>query len=508
MARSTHLRRSPFAVALGLYGLAALALLLPALLNGFPLVMGDTWRYVREADGNYSWASSHFYSYVLRLLSGTSLWLVVALQAGAALYVVSTFFRRVLGAPHPHAAAATALVALTGSLAFFASLVMTDVVLGLGLVAAATLILAERPRPSDLPLLLVVAFATAAHPVALALFSLLTLAALAGIVVARVRHRGWARLAPVALLATGVAAGAVALTISNAIVWGKPTPNPHSSVATFAYLYYHGDLEPQLTECERWDVCALPRTAPRQPDRPTLFPFATRDVSEFNWFLFDDDTSVLWRELGGPTEFAGTARAIVVDHVTHDPAGYAARVSSSAWDQLFDVRGLDHLEWMTRFLGERHSALLATLNADDPPRFESGRQFRKTLDLGWASDVAAAFALLGAVAAAGATAFGAARLAARRPPLPAALSTSVAASALLLALYVAHAFVVGTSAYPTPRYGGRVSWLLVLALWALAYGALALRRSRVHEDDVAEPPHGDAHVANAGGRANGAREAR
>ena len=97
-------------------------------------------------------------------------------------------------------------------------------------------------------------------------------------------------------------------------------------------------------------------------------------------------------------------------------------------------------------------------------------------------------------------------------------STAIRASLLLLACYVAHAFVVGTSTYPTPRYGGRVAWLLVLALWALAYGAVAaygptrgreaLLGPRVHEDDVAQPSDGETEVADLGGASRGPRESR
>ena len=511
-------RRLRIAAAVALYALASAALLLPALLNGFPLVMGDTWRYVREADGLYSWASSQFYGYLLRLFAGSSLWLVAALQAAAALYVVAAFFRRVLHATHVHAAVAVALVALTSSLGFFTSLVMTDLLVGLGLVAAATLLLTSRWRWSDLPLLVVVAFATAAHPVAFVLFVVLGVASVAAVAVARARTGRWTRLPRAGLFAGSVAAGAVALTISNAIVWDKATPNPHSSVATFAYLYFHGDLHRQLEECERWDVCALPRTAPRWPDRPQLFDFASRDLSEFNWFLFDGDTSILWKEFGGPTAFAGTARAIVLDYGRTDPVGYARRIASSGSEQLFEIRALDHLEWMTQYLSERHTALLATHNEGDPARFERSRQFRQTLDLAWTSDVTRAFALLGAVAAAGAGLVLFRRAVVRRPLRREGFSTAIRASLLLLACYVAHAFVVGTSTYPTPRYGGRVAWLLVLALWALAYGAVAaygptrreeaLLGPRVHEDDVAQPSDGEADVADLGGASSGPRKSR
>ncbi|MBD0317444.1 MAG: hypothetical protein ICV71_02895 [Thermoleophilia bacterium] len=496
-----------------MYLLAAAALLFPALVNGFPLVMGDTWRYLREASGQYSWASSHFYGYLLRLFAGSSLWLAVVLQAVAALYVVSAFFRRVLRATHVEAGLAVALLALTSSLSLFASLVMTDLLLGLGLVAVLTLLLGRASRSGDLVLFLVVAFATAAHPVGVLLYTLAALAALLAVAVARAKGRSWAGLPRVGLVAGAVATGLAALTISNAVVWGKPTPSPHTSVVTFAYLYTHGDLRRQLEECERWHVCALPKTPPRR-DRRRLFDFGSEGLDEFNRFLFDPYESALWRAYGGPTAFAGRARAIVFDHVRHDPGSYARRVASSAWEQLFQVRALDHLEWMTRYLGKRHALLVETHNPHDRHAFERGRQFRKTLDLAWASDVADALALVGALAVAVAGGLSLGRRLARRRPLPAPLDRALLASLLLLAVYAAHAVVVATSAYPTPRYGGRVAWLLVLALWALAYAGLRALRPRrlrgagVDEDDVAEPADRDANVSHLGGPERGSREHR
>ncbi len=479
--------------------------------------MGDTWRYVREADGHYSWASSQFYSYLLRLFAGSSLWLVALLQAAAALYVVAAFFRRVLGATHVHAGAAVALLALTSSLSLFASLVMTDLVLSLGLVAALTVLLSTPSRAGDLVLALLVAVATAAHPVAVLLLTLVVLAALVVVALTRARTGSWRGLPRVGLLAAAVAAGLVALTVSSAIVWGKPTPNPHSAVVTFAYLYVHGDLRHELEECERWDACALPRTPPRVDRRP-LFDFGGEGLSEFNRFLFDDDSSVLWTRLGGPTAFAGRARSIVLEHVRRQPASYARRVASSAWEQLFQVRALSHLEWMTRYLGKRHSALLSTHNRHDPPWFEAGRQFQKTLDLDWASDVAGAFALVGAIATSAAGAVFLVRSLVRRGRFPAPLDAALPAALLLLACYVGHAVVVATSAYPTPRYGGRVAWLLVLALWALAYAAFSayvpravawrLHRTRVNEDDVAEPADRHADVPDRGSAAHRSGERR
>ena len=155
------------------YAGAALALLAPALFNGFPLLMKDSWRFLHEATGDYHWITSQFYGHFLRIFLGSSLWLVVTFQALLALYVLDAFFRRVCGASGIQAALAITALALTSTLALFVGAVMTDILLGLGVIAMAVLVLGERSRFTDATMAAVVAFAAVAHPAALILLALL-----------------------------------------------------------------------------------------------------------------------------------------------------------------------------------------------------------------------------------------------------------------------------------------------------------------------------------------------
>lgn len=462
----------------GLYALATASLLYPAIANRFPLVMGDTWRYLAEADGSYSWVSSQFYGYFLRLFDGSSLWIVVLLQALLVLFVVDAFFRRVCGTTPIQSAILVIAAALTTPVGLFASLVMTDFLFGVGLVAATVLIIGRQSAPGDIALALIVAFTAAAHPAALPLL-LVTLVGLVvgGLVAFRSQLRR--AIGRVGLLAGAMVLALVALGINNAVVWGSASPNPHSSIVAFAYLLSHGDLEDELEGCTEWAVC----TVEERPDA---------GIVAFNRFLFSQD-SMLWIELGG-TSFAPEATDIVLTHVLSDPTSYARRVMSSAITQLFLVRADEHVEWMQARLGEGHSRLLSEYSRSDVRRFEAGEQFAKRLDLRAESDLGVATGWLGAAAAIGGG-FGWALSRARGRRWPPTLRRGPPGTLLLLGLYVLHSVVVGTSTYPAPRYGGRVLWLLGLAFWGwVGMGVQVLARS--HQDGATSEEHrGVAEVA-------------
>lgn len=455
----------------GLYAFAIASLLYPAIANRFPLVMGDTWRYLAEADGSYSWVSSQYFGYFLRLFDGTSLWIVVLVQALLVLFVIDAFLRRVCDATPIQSAILVMATALTTPVGLFASLVMTDFLFGVGLVAATVLIVGRRSRPGDIALALIVAFSAAAHPAAFPLLAVVLVGLVVGGLAAfrsRLR-RGIGRLG---LLAGAMVVALAALGVNNAILWGSASPNPHSSIVAFAYLLSHGDLEDELAGCATWVVCTV-------EERPAP------GIVGFNRFLFSQE-SVLWTDLGG-TAFAPEATEIVVTHVMSDPFSYARRVMSSAITQLFLVRADDHVEWMEARLGERHSRLLAEYSRSDVGRFESGEQFRKRLDLGAESDLGVATGWLGAAAAIGGAfvwALGRARGRRWTPPL----RSGPPGALLLVGLYILHSIVVGTSTYPAPRYGGRVLWLLGLAFWGwLGMGVQVLARS--HRGGSAQEEH-------------------
>ncbi|MBA2337108.1 MAG: hypothetical protein H0V96_05010 [Acidimicrobiia bacterium] len=442
------------------------AVLWPALVNRFPLVMGDSFRYLLEAQGDYSWVSSQFYGYFLGLFSGTSLWVVAVVQAVVAAAVVATFLRRVAGLSHPAAAMVIIVLAATSPLALFAGLIMTDLWFGLGLVAAVVLLVGERSLPSDLAMTAVVAFTAAAHPAALPLLGLLVMAAGVVAVWRRTRAGTWGDAGGSGLLALGVGIAVLSLMVNNQVVWGKLSPNPHSSVVAFAYLLGHGDLEDELAGCTQWEMCTVSQRPPA-------------GINGFNRFLFNEG-GVLYTELGGPVAYAPEATEIVLTHVTNDPIAYAKRVYATGVDQLFLVGAFNHVSAVMERMNVNRISQIAAFSQADGPRFAASRTFRRTLDLGPYTGVGMVFAWLGVAATAGALVGRLVRRHSRRATAwPATHRRPVGGATVLAALYVVHAFVVGTTAYSAARYGGRMLWLLVLAWWALASGwARAARDAR------------------------------
>lgn len=431
---------------------AVAALLAPALFNRFPLLMVDSWRYMDEAAGAPYWISSQFYGYFLRPFLGSTLWLVIAVQALVSLYVLQTFFRRVCAAGVVSAAIAVALLALTSSLGLFASAVMTDLWFGLGVVAASVLAVGERARLTDAAMTLVVAFAAVAHPAAFVLLGLVGGAGVAIVFGVRIfGRRPFAEAAAPGLLAAALGVAVVGLVVNNAVVWGKARPNAHSMVSVFSYLFVHGDLDEMLEGCTEWKVC----TARGRPDRSETGPFT--------WYMHSE-RSPLHGQLGGPEAYVDEATEIVVQYLTSHPIAYARRVVATGWEQLFQVSGARHTRMMTRRFREDHPDLLDTRYPGDGPRLAASRQYRKDLHLREIEPMFTVVAWLGVAAAlAGGVAWFAARRRGLRWPAP---RKRVAVAALgMLAVFGIHAFSIGTSHYPVERYGARVQWLVALALW-------------------------------------------
>ena len=448
------------------YAGAALALLAPALYNGFPLLMKDSWRFLHEATGDYHWITSQFYGHFLRIFLGSSLWLVVTVQALLALYVLDAFFRRVCGASQIQAALAITALALTSSLALFVGAVMTDILLGLGVVAMAVLVLGERSRFSDATMAAVVAFAAAAHPAALALLALLGGALIAILFGLRVSGRDPARRTAAWPLAAGIAVAVAAVVINNAVIWGKPRPNPHSAIPVFAYLFLNGDLDAMLEGCTQWRVC----TTPGQPQR------AARTI--FTWYLHSPQ-SPLHAKLGGPEAYVDEATEIVSEYVTHHPIAYARRVAATAWEQLFMVSFARHTRIMTRHFHDEHPYRLDALNPGDGPRLSASRQYKGEFRLNKYEKLFTLVAWFGVVAALGGAAAGLAVGAGGAAPWPPRRKRIALAALLMVAAYVIQAFVIGTSVYPVERYGARVQWLLALGFWMWApelYRGVRMRR--------------------------------
>jgi len=114
----------------GAAGLSILALLYPALYNGFPLVFYDTGGYIARAfEAELIPGRSVAYGYLLSVLElGLSYWPVILTQSGIVLWLIHTC-ARVHDLPHgPISLAATAVgLALGTGLPWFTAQLMPDI---------------------------------------------------------------------------------------------------------------------------------------------------------------------------------------------------------------------------------------------------------------------------------------------------------------------------------------------------------------------------------------------
>ena len=431
-------------------------LLLPAIKNGFPLVMGDTFRYLHEAEGQYSWVTSQFYGHFLSLFQGTSLWLVVLVQAIILTYVLRTLIKYFFGWGNIRTTLFVVALSLSSTAGFFASLIMTDVMFGTALVAAGVLVTREVSRPDALGLASVVAFGGMVHPAAMPALALI---AVVSFVVINVRARSTnAEVSHRSAMAIGAALVVTlfGLSINNAVIWDKASPNAHSSVVMFAYLLTHGDLTDELDSCDELAVCSV------------AFEFGP-GINGFNTLLFAPRSPIAL-ELGGAHEFAEDAQVIALRHIREDPAEYFERIRMSGTAQLTMVRADSHVAWMAPRLADHHVESVARFSTNDAHRFETSLEYANELDLRLSSWLSAFMAAVGGlVALLGMTGL----LLIRGFRIPSAdprrIKLAMLSSGTLLA-YVGHAYLVATTTYPAERYGGRVSWLLVMGLWIWIFG--------------------------------------
>lgn len=465
-----HIRVSRVGVVVGYAG-CVVALVWPALLNGYPILMADSWRYLGEAAGSYSWISSQFYGYFLKAFAGLSLWLAVLTQSVVAVFVVATFLRRVCRSSHVRTLVTLGLLALTSSVSLLVGVVMTDIWFGVGTLAAITLMIGNLAgKWIRVALTAVVAFAAAAHPAALPFMALMVAGYGAYVLVIRARRSRWHGLSRLAVLVIGMGAAVVLLMVNNKVLWGNASPNPHSAVVAFAYLWGHGDLDDELANCGEWKICTI-----------ALEP--TPGIKAFNRFLRSRD-SVLYSELGGPVEFAREAQSIVLRHIVTDPWAYIQRILATATEQVIYVNSWGHVKFMMSRLQEGHIERVDSYSARDADAFASSRQYRHELRLEGYSILTVVFGFLGALAS---VVLGAAWILGRvfkKDWSTGAGSWCAGVAAILLGCYVAHAVVIGMATYAAPRYGARVLWLLVLALWVIVFevGPWALwQRSSRHQ---------------------------
>lgn len=323
------------------FAVMLLALVWPALWNGFPLVFYDTGGYlVRMFDGTLGLGRSTAYGVFLALGIPFHFWANIVVQAALVAWLIVLTLRIYGYGGRPVLATAVVIgIALVTGIPWYASQLMPDVLVPVA-VLALYLLAFGNPLPSDAPgsgaaglrvwermvLVAAVAFAIASHMAILALAAglLVTLLVLWPLA-ARLRLPRPAVLPPT----ISVIAGTLLLLVSNLAVSGRFVFTPGGENFIFAHMLDDGIVARYLA-----DKC---------PD-PSLRLCAYRDrlPRSGNDWMWENDTP-LYKEFGGGEGFAPEATRIIRESLTRYPGLVLASALKGALYQFVLVRTWDGL---------------------------------------------------------------------------------------------------------------------------------------------------------------------
>lgn len=338
----------------------ALALLWPALINGFPLVFYDTGGYlVPVFEHRLHLGRSALYGAFLSLGATLDFWPNVAVQAVLASWTIMLLVRTHDLALRPLGALTGVLaIALLTSLPWFVGQLMPDALffvamLGLYLLAF------QRERMSFREALGVggaIAFALASHMAALVLTAAVTLVLTA----ARLAGYPRVRLGPAF---AALAAGLLLALASNFVITGQLALTPGGSTLTFTRLVDDGIVKRFLDE-----------TCPDPAFR--LCPYREALPSARGAWLWDEDTPL--KKLGGWETYEPESRRIILETLRRHPwlhLRYAVQNTLEQFVRAGTGDGLDGWMWHTEWAFKNYTPKA-------PPAYVAARQHAGQLEAG------------------------------------------------------------------------------------------------------------------------------
>ena len=355
-------------------GMLALGLMLPALLNRFPLIFPDSGTYLAIAFGHeYAIDRSSFYGFFLKpfvtvIPSLSGLWLAVAVQA-MLLAAIMWPAARLLAGNERGAAVALAATLVATSFAWHVGQLMPDAFSGATILLAW---LAARRDPSAPGALLLWLAASAASLMHYTHIPLLFVSAAATIFAARPFGLAWSRIAR-RLLATVIATGlALGLQFSfNARVLDRPAVAPMGPLFLYARLSEDGLIAPWLADhCGRdapLRLCAIAPSLPRASQR-LLWGGEDSPITALIWHAPHDGDRWPWIN-----ELAIADRGAIADR----PLAFLANSASGAARQFVRFAVLD--DECPKGCHERTGGIAATLIKYRPamlPALDQSRQVR------------------------------------------------------------------------------------------------------------------------------------
>jgi len=429
---------------------ATLLLLAPALWNRFPLLEYDTGGYLaRWFEGSLEVSRSTVYGLFLVALARPDFWPAVVVQAALTVWVIALLLRaHGLGGRPVVLLVTAALLSIATALPWIASILLTDIFAGLGVLALYLLVLRAETltRWERVALVVLVAFAAASHSATLAV--LLALLALAFAVALFGR-----KLIPRAALGRGVAAlalGPVILVAANYAVAGHLAWTPGGIALSFGRMLQDGIVARFLADhCPdpRFKLCEYREELP-----------ADADVYFWGESVFD--------RLGRFQGLNDEMRTIVLESLRDYPLWQLQAAANAAVRQLVAVKtgeGVLNSIWHTYDMMENFTP--STL-----PAMRAARQQQGELDFRAVNTVHVPVALASMVLLL------ATIVLARNRERFADLGPLAATAALAI---LANAAVCGVLANPHDRYGARLAWIatfvVALVLWRALSGGRETR---------------------------------
>ncbi len=428
---------------------ATLILLLPAIWNRFALLEWDTGGYLaRWFEGTLVPSRSTTYGLFLAATAPLQFWPALVLQAAAAVWIIALVLRVHQFPAHRLALAAiVAVLAPITALPWLASVLLTDIFAGLGVLALHVLVCwPDRVSPRErLGLVLFIAFAASTHSATYAVLLALMLVALGA---------SWhnAKLVPRLALPHGVAAlalGAGLLLAGNYVVAKQIAWTPGGYGIAFGRMLQDGIVTRYLDDhCPdpRLRLCAYRKTLPL-------------DADEFLWgqSVFD--------KLGRFKGLGDEMRTIVLGSLRDYPGMQLKTALIATARQLVTVgtgEGINANMWHTYGIIERYTPY-------DVPAMRAAHQQHndlnfKPIDAVHVPVAWAAMALLPFVILLG-----------WRNAAFADLAILAASIALSL---VGNAAVCGIISNPHDRYGSRIVWIAAFAVALTTWRIAALARHR------------------------------
>lgn len=428
-------RRS--ALKLAVVALVLVALMSPALWNGYPLLQYDTGGYLaRFYEGYLVPSRSTVFGLYLHLGETSHFWFNVVAQSLIAIWILRVTLRSLGIDGWRRSAGIVIALSVTTALPFLASLLLTDIFAGLAVLAVWLLVFCDgfTTRAEKIALFALLAFAGATHTATFAV--ILGLCAAGWFVWPFLRTR--LDIAGLAIASGSLVMAAALLLTANYALSKQVAWTPGGYGILFGRMLQDGIVKRYLD-----DNCSVTafKLCPHRAELP-----ATAD--EFLW------ANSVFNRLGRFAGLNDEMRAIVLGSLRDYPATQARSALDATAQQLLMVKtgeGTHDKLWHTYGIIERFIP-------GEVAAMRAAHQQRGLLDFEAVNAVHSPIAFLSLAAMIAVVGHALWR---RR------LDDHALLAATILTAYLGNAFVLGAISGPHDRYGARIVWIATFAALAI-----------------------------------------